>query len=74
MVIFIARIAFITSQQKKKLESHEKVRENKDFCNIIMPSQYTKILDMQIMQILNVQYKILMDIKTILKIRLRKSK
>ena len=29
---------------KNKLESHEKVCENKDFCNVIMPSEDTKIL------------------------------
>ena len=29
---------------KNKLESHEKVRENKDSCNIIMYSEYAKIL------------------------------
>ena len=30
---------------KNKLESHKKVCENKDFCNIIMPSEDTKILE-----------------------------
>ena len=30
---------------KSKLESHKKVCENKYFCNIIMPSQDTKILE-----------------------------
>ena len=33
--------SFIT---KNKLESHKKVCENKDFCNVIMPSEDTKIL------------------------------
>ena len=28
-----------------KLESHKKVHENKDFCNVIMPFQETKILE-----------------------------
>ena len=28
---------------RKKLESHKKVCENKDFCNVIMPSEDTKI-------------------------------
>ena len=28
---------------KTKLESHKKVCRNKDFCNIIMPSENTKI-------------------------------
>ena len=30
---------------EKKLESHEKVCENKDFCNVIMHSEDTKILE-----------------------------
>ena len=30
---------------KNKLESHKRVCENKDFCNIIMPSEATKILE-----------------------------
>ena len=30
---------------KKKLESHKKLCENKDFCNGIMPSEDTKILE-----------------------------
>ena len=30
---------------KNKLESHKKVFENKDFCNVIMPSENTKILE-----------------------------
>ena len=30
---------------RNKLESHKKVCENKDFCNIVMPSADTKILD-----------------------------
>ena len=30
---------------KIKLESHKKVCKNKDFCNIIMPSEDTKILE-----------------------------
>ena len=30
---------------KKKLESHKRVCENKDFCNIIMLSEDTKILE-----------------------------
>ena len=42
-VIFVFGIAFILLQQKK-LESHKKVCENKDFCNIIMPSEYNKTL------------------------------
>ena len=30
---------------KSKLTSHKKVCKNKDFCNIIMPSDNTKILE-----------------------------
>ena len=30
---------------EKKLESHKKACENKDFCNAIMPSEETKILE-----------------------------
>ena len=30
---------------KKKLESRRKLCENKDFCNILIPSEYTKILE-----------------------------
>ena len=30
---------------EKKLELHKKVCENKDFCNILMPSEDTKILE-----------------------------
>ena len=31
---------------KNKLESHKKVCENKDFCNVIMTSEDTKILEL----------------------------
>ena len=30
---------------EKRLKSHKKVCENKDFCNILMPSEGTKILE-----------------------------
>ena len=30
---------------KSKLELHKRVCENKDFCNVIMPSEDTKILE-----------------------------
>ena len=30
---------------KNKIESHKKVCENKDFCNIVPPSEDTKILE-----------------------------
>ena len=32
-------------KKKKKLESHKKVCQNKDFCNIIMPPENKKILE-----------------------------
>ena len=31
--------------EKKKLESYKKVCENKDFCNVIMPSEHNKTLE-----------------------------
>ena len=40
-VIFIVSIAFILSQHK----SHKKVCGNKDFCNVVMPPEDTKILE-----------------------------
>ena len=46
MVIFIVWVTFILSQQKKKLELHMMVCENKDFCSVIMPSKDTKILEL----------------------------
>ena len=30
---------------EKKIESYEKVCENKDFCNVIMPSEDIKMLE-----------------------------
>ena len=30
---------------EKKTESHNKVCENKDFCNVMMPSEDTKIVE-----------------------------
>ena len=45
-MIFDVTIAFILLKKKKKnLESHKKVCENKDFCNIIMPPENKKILE-----------------------------
>ena len=32
-------------QKKKKLESHKKVCENNDFCDVVMPSEDTKTLE-----------------------------
>ena len=40
-MIFIVWIVHIPLEQKR--ESHEKVCENKNFCNVIMPSEDTKI-------------------------------
>ena len=45
MVIFIAWIVFISLEKKSKHESHKKVCKNKDFFNIILPSEDTKILE-----------------------------
>ena len=36
---------YLYSFRTKKKESHKKVCENKDFCNIVMPSGETKILE-----------------------------
>ena len=33
-------------QNKNKLESHKKVCENKDFCNVILPSEDTNVLEL----------------------------
>ena len=44
---FIVWIAFILLQPKKKIELHGKVSENKFFCNVIMPSEDTKILELE---------------------------
>ena len=30
---------------KNKIESHKKLCENKDFCNVVMPSEDNKILE-----------------------------
>ena len=43
-VIFIVWIAFILSQQKRK-QSQTRNCENKNFCNVIMLSEDTKILE-----------------------------
>ena len=44
MMIFTVWITFIPLEQKKRLESHKKVFENKDLCKLIMPSEDIKIL------------------------------
>ena len=42
MLIFIVSTVFIPLEQKK-LESYKKVCENKNLCNVIMPSEDTEI-------------------------------
>ena len=44
MGILIAGIV-LSFRTKNKLKSHKKVCENEDFCNVIMPSEDTKILE-----------------------------
>ena len=44
-MIFIVWIAFILSEQKKKLKLHKKLRENKVFSYVIMPYKKNKILE-----------------------------
>ena len=44
MVIVVVSIVSISLDQKK-VESHKKLCENKDFCNIVMSSDNTKILE-----------------------------
>ena len=41
---FYCLIAFIRTQRKKKLEKHETVCKDHDFCDIIMPEEDNKIL------------------------------
>ena len=61
---------------------HKNICENKDFSNIIMPFEGTKILEFNqnekpdkatfiIYVIFNIYYKILIDVKSILKIHSR---
>ena len=50
MVIFIVWIVFIYLEQNKA-ESTKIVCENKDLCNIILPSEDTKILEFNQYQI-----------------------
>ena len=44
MVIFIFCIVSIPLKQKNKLEFHKRASENKDFCNVNIPFDDTKIL------------------------------
>ena len=46
MVICIVYIVIHSFRTKKRLESHKKVCENKDFWTVIMPSEDTKILEL----------------------------
>ena len=43
----------MSSEQKNKLDLHQKVCKNKDFCNVIMPFEITKILQFNQYQISN---------------------
>ena len=45
MLIFVVRIVFIPLQQKTKFSHIKNYVEIKDFCNIVMPSEDTKIID-----------------------------
>ena len=42
---FYCLIYLHSFRTKNKIESHEKVCENKDFHNVVMPSEDTKILE-----------------------------
>ena len=42
MLIFVVSTVFIPLEQQK-LESYKKVCENKNLCNVIMPSEDTEI-------------------------------
>ena len=44
VVIFIVWVVLIPLEQKKKNLNRIKKLKNKDFCNVIMPSEDTKIL------------------------------
>ena len=37
-------LGLVCFRRKSKLELHQKVYENKDFCNIVMPTEDTKVL------------------------------
>ena len=37
--------SFFCNKKKNKLESHKKVCENNDFCDVVMPSEDTKTLE-----------------------------
>ena len=46
MVIFIVWIAIILLQQQKKIQCHKRVCGNKVFCIVVMPSEDTKMLEL----------------------------
>ena len=77
MVILILWIAFLLSEEKTKLDLIEEYVKIKDFCNIITPSEDTKILEFNqyqksdkasIIAGIECLIKRLMDVKVILKI------
>ena len=45
MVIFFGLNCFHSFAKENQLQSHKRVHKNKYFCNIIMPSNKTKILE-----------------------------
>ena len=50
MGIFTISVTFILSQQKKKFKSHKKVSENKDFCNVIIAFEDSKIFKINLIK------------------------
>ena len=61
-MIYRGRIIFIPLEQKN-LESHKKVCESKNFCDVIIPSQDSKILEFNQYQ---KSYKVLFFIYAVL--------
>ena len=58
-------IVFILLEQKKKLQSHEKVCKNKDFYGILMPSEKDNILELiQYMKSDKMPYIVYADIES----------
>ena len=60
----LSEFFFIDSffRKKKKPESHKKVCESKAFCNVIMPSEDTKILELNQYQKFNKALSLFMQI------------
>ena len=46
---------------QNKLELHKKVRENKDLCNVIMPSEDTKMLEFNQLSIMYADLKCIIE-------------